>query len=295
MSNIVAILLDEKMSAARLGELLRAARKRRGWKRKQAAVETGISADALRAYERGTRTVPSDVCARLAESYGEDLSTLVAPRLPVDQVMMAGTSEEILADYVQLVRRLRDAKPGEPLPLRAHDVAALASALETDDDAVELRIMAALGCERAEAHSLHRELLRRRIVLPVAGLAASVVALAGVQAAHASNTPARRDAPVVKAGPVTAPPTTEITVAPTTTVVPVFTPPTTTPVLRVVPAPSAQTEEHHPVQLPPPVTPHPPQLTPPSIPHEDTPVGVLPGEHPIDYTPTSAPQDADNG
>jgi transcriptional regulator with XRE-family HTH domain len=298
MGNIVALLLDDAMPPGRLGELLRAARKRRGLKRKQVAARTGTTADQLRAYERGTLEIPADVCTRLVECYGDDLLAHVPRREPLP-VTAAGSEDEILTDFVQLVRRLRRAKPGAPLPLRAADVAALASALDADPGTIEQRIMDVLGCSRDEARTLHRELLRRKIVLPVAGLAASVVAIAGVQAAQASS----GRPPVMPAhevhGPVTAPPTTAITLAPTTTVaVPTRVTPTTRPAHNPSPAPSTPRPTHVTSPAPLPAAHNPPpggwyplpdtdepppeNVTPPSIdPNDNTPVSILPGETPI--------------
>src|SRR3954471_1209416 len=226
MGNIVAVLLDDAMPPGRLGELLRAARKRRGLKRKQVAAATGITADELRAYERGTAEIPADVCTRLVECYGDDLVAHVPQRAPLD-VAPNASEDEVLTDFVQLVRRLRRASTGEPLPLRAADVAALASAFDADPATIEQRIIDVLGCSRDEARALHRELLRRKIVLPVAGLAASVVAIAGVQAAQASS-----DRPNVPT-----PPTTAIALATATTVaVPARVPTTTRPAVHRAPA-----------------------------------------------------------
>jgi transcriptional regulator with XRE-family HTH domain len=298
--DIVAVLLGDAMPPERLGELLRAGRKRRGWKRKHAAAMVRISAERLRAYENGTETIPADVCALLAECYGEDLTAhvplRVAPELDgttltvagVEQTLADASEDEVVAGYVDIVQRLRRTKPGEPLPLRATDLTVIAAALESDADAIEQKIVEVLGCTRTEARSLHRELLRRRVVLPVAGLAASVVALAGVQVAHAMSNdtapaPAPAPAPITVPGPVVAPPTTAITVAPPTTVVPhaAFTPPTTiaAPAAKpaavvkptAAPAPAPHVEE----------TPVTVAATPPSIPDDDTPRGILPGEEPI--------------
>lgn len=303
MGNIVALLLDDAMPPGRPGELLRAARKRAGLTRKQAAARAGTTAQKVRAYERGTRTVPPAVCARLAECYGDDLDAHVPRREPleVNALIASGGEDETLANFVHLVRRLRHAKPGEPLALRAVDLAALASALDADPEAIEHRIMDVLGCSRVEARTLHRELLRRKVVLPVAGLAASVVAIAGVQAAHAaSGHPAR---PAVTPSEVPAAHADGVTAAPATTVAP------RTPTTRATPpTTSATTTTTHPASdsgtsqtahvVPPPApagVPDPPpggwyplpdtppsgNVAPPSIPPDDTPVSILPGETPI--------------
>jgi transcriptional regulator with XRE-family HTH domain len=282
----VALLLGDTLPPARLGALLRAGRKRRGWKRKHVASIAHVRPDRLRAYERGDESIPPEVCARLAEVYGEDLTAHVPLRVapPIAQ----GDTEEVITQYVALVGRLRGAAVGDAFPLRADDLAALSATLDIDADLIEQRIVDALGCTRAEARSLHRELLARRVVLPVAGLAAGIVALASVHAASASTAP--------QPAPVVAPVTTEITLATTTTLAaPLFTPPSTaapTPTTvagRVPEIINNVTEQHHsstarPVAEPPAATPPAPapaaNPTPPSIPEDDTPVGVLPGETP---------------
>ncbi len=292
---VVALLLGDAMGPERLGELLRASRKRRGWKRKHVAAIAHISADKLRAYENGDETIPPEVCTRLAEVYGESLTAHVPLRVapPIE----AGDTEAVIAQYVALVRRLRGVRNREGFPLRAHDLAALSAALELDNETIEQHIVDALGCSRDEARSLHRELLSRKVVLPVAGLAASLVAFAGVHAASAT-TATTAPAPVAPAAVVAAP-TTAVTVAPTPpTTAPVFTPPSTAapapapaPVSQPAPTPVAgrtpniinTVTEHDPApvaaaSVPTPTTAAP--TTPPSIPQDDTPVGVLPGETP---------------
>jgi transcriptional regulator with XRE-family HTH domain len=188
MSEVVALLLDDAMPAERLGALLRAARKRRGLSRKQASAIVGITPVKLRRYERGDKQVPAEVCARLAECYGDDLTAHVPLRVPPEigdrEIAVDGVQrtvgpdvDDVVAGFVDIVQRLRDAKPGEPLALRASDVIALAGALGRDPEEIERRIADALGCSPTLARTLHTELLRRKVILPVAGLAAGVAAL----------------------------------------------------------------------------------------------------------------------
>src|SRR3954449_10839379 len=127
------------MPPERLGALLRAARKRSGLKRKQAAAAAGTTTSELRAYERGDNSVPADVCARLAECYGDDLTAhvplRVPPRLENDTLAVGETQrtvgpdpDRIIVGYIDIVRRLRNAGPGDPLTLRTVDIVALAGA-----------------------------------------------------------------------------------------------------------------------------------------------------------------------
>jgi transcriptional regulator with XRE-family HTH domain len=280
MTEVVALLLDDAMPPERLGELLRAARKRRGLKRKQAAVIARTTKARLRDYEQGTKPIPPDVCTRLAECYGTDLSAHVPVRVPpqinhewliVEEHRLPrvqGTTDEVVREYAQIVARLRKTKPGEMLPLRAADLAVLGSALESDPDDIAARIATILNCSIGEARGLHREMLRRKVVLPIAGLAASVVALAGVSVAHAATAPSHH----------VSPPTTQVTLAPTTT-----TPPTTAHV--ETPKPTVPPTAPPTSEAPAPVVTAPPATTPPTT--EDGTVSVLPGETPVSIIGTS--------
>jgi transcriptional regulator with XRE-family HTH domain len=291
MSDVVALLLDESMSPERLGALLRGARKRRGLKRRHVAALARISTDQLRDYERGARTIPADVCARLAECYGEHLTAHVPLRVPpeVDEEWLVvsdhrlprvhGTTDEIIREYAQIVHRLRGSRPGQVLPLRAADLAVLGAAFETDPTEIEHRIAEILGCTHEEAHRLHGEMLRRKVVLPVAGLAASVIALAGVNAAQASDAKPAPQTPSTQAIATVAP-TTAHTLAPPTT------PHTAAPHTTVAHVPAPPHVSVPPVTAPPPVT-DPPVVTPPVIEPDDTPVSVLPGETPVSIIGTS--------
>jgi transcriptional regulator with XRE-family HTH domain len=231
-SDVVAFLLGDSLPPERLGALLHAGRKRKGWKRKQAAAMVRISAKKLRAYEKGTKAVPAEICERLAECYGSDLTAHVPMRSIPEFGVTAGagcdspvhasnTPDAVIAAYVAFVRRLRRAEPGEPLPLRAADLNALSAVLEADPAVIERRIMDELGCSLEEARALHRQVLLRRVVLPVAGLAASVGVFAGIQVAHASAEAAPAKPPVVEHSATVALPsagaTTDTTAAPPTT------------------------------------------------------------------------------
>jgi transcriptional regulator with XRE-family HTH domain len=308
MSEVVALLLDDAMPPERLGALLRSARKRRGMSRKQAAAAAGTTAGKLRGYERGDKTVPAGVCAQLAECYGDDLTAHVPLRMPpqiADRHVQIGDTRvpvgthphDVLAGYVDIVHRLRDSEPGDPLALRSVDIIALAGALGVDRDEIETRIAEVLGCTRAEARRLHGELLRRKVILPVAGLAAGMAAFAG--AAYASHSPSPAPSVAVHAQSIAATqaPTTSSTVAelapaprapaPTTTVPPAQPTPTTVAPAPVAPAPTPGTVEQHHTETtaaptpPPPAPETPATVASPQPDPADPPVSVLPGETPI--------------
>jgi hypothetical protein len=73
--------------------------------------------------------------------------------------------------------------------LRADDLTVLAVALGSDPDDVAQHVAAVVGCTRAEAAALHDEVLRRRVLVPAAGLAIGAVAYASAVLA-APDTPA---------------------------------------------------------------------------------------------------------
>jgi transcriptional regulator with XRE-family HTH domain len=299
VSDVVALLLDDSMPAERLGALLRSARKRLGWKRREVEDRTGIPAALLRDYERGRLVVPPGTCARLAECYGDDLTAHVPLRVPVrlnddrlvlgDNVRYVNTddTDDVLSGYVEIVARLRRSKPGEPVALRATDVAALGAALSAETHRIETRIVALLGCSRAEAKALHAELLRRKVILPVAGLAASVVAFAGFSSAHADTPSGPASSPTEASATVTPPSTartTSSTSVPTTAA-----PVTTVSIPSVSPAPpkpsppssaASSSSETSPPSVTDATVPPDQQAAdvPPPDPSDDTPMSVPTGE-----------------
>ncbi len=297
MTEVVALLLDDAMPRQRLGTLLRDARKRRGLKRKEAAAAAGTTAAKLRRYERGDEAVPADVCSRLAECYGDDLTAHVPLRVPVriasgdlavgDVRQPVGTDvDDVIAGYVDIVSRLRSAGPGDPLSLRTVDIMALAGALGLDREPIEQRIAEVLGCTPAEARRLHSELLSRKVILPVAGLAAGMAAFAGVAYAAHSPTPTTRvqTQPISATAPTTSttiatpkattPPTTA---APSTTVPAATTPPPQSHVEPVVTTPTTDAPQ---VDATAPTTTPPSTIVPQGNPNDPT-MSILPGETPI--------------
>jgi transcriptional regulator with XRE-family HTH domain len=299
MSEVVALLLDDAMPPERLGALLLAARKRSGLKRKLAAAAAGTTAAKLRSYERGDKPVPADVCAQLAECYGDDLTAhvplrmplqLVGERLVIDDLAqpVGPSSDDVLAGYVDIVHRLRDSAPGDPLALRTADIVALAGALGRDRAEIERRIADLLGCTTTEASRLHGELLRRKVILPVAGLAAGMAAFAGV--AYAAQSPAPRPSisahPAAATTPSTARATSPSSTTPTTQphAAPTTTPTTAVPALTATTAITTPTTEH-PTDATVPAaqrqTDVPVSVAAPRADPNDPPVSVLPGETPI--------------
>jgi transcriptional regulator with XRE-family HTH domain len=291
-SAVVALLLDD-IAPPRLGTMLRAARKDRGLTRRDVASRVGTTPGDLRRIERGDTPVPPHLIAELAECYGEELAAQFATRMPIQvddrriavgsktEVLESNDSDSVLRTYVAIVARLRNSQPGAPIALRADDVVALSSALGQDAGQVEARIVEILGCSAHEAHSLHTEMLRRKLVVPVAGFVAglAVVAGVGIGVANAATNPSPQPAPYSVSAPkeyVSAPPTT-VVVKPVThvTEAPVTEAPTPT---TAAPAPVTPTAPAATEQQATPAAPAAQPVPRPVIAPDNTPMSVPPNE-----------------
>jgi len=256
-AGVVAILLDD-LAPPRLGTLLRGARRARGLSRREVADRVGTTQSDLRRFERGDTPVPPHLVAEFAECYGQALTAQLATRAPIQvdrQRMVVGAEvatlesddgDEVLGKYVGLVARLRQSQPGEPIALRTDDLVALSNAIGRNTDDVEARIVEVLGCTPREAHSLHAEMLRRKLVLPVAGLVAGLAIVTGVGVANASNPPSAPTVPPTDTAVQQTVPVSHNIPAPTPTTDPA--PPTTQPapppVLHATPTTVAPAETH---------------------------------------------------
>jgi hypothetical protein len=269
----VALALDTAIPPRRLGRALRRARRSAGLRRTAAAARLGVTTRLLVAWERGTLRVPDDAAAALVDLYGQRLTALVPAREPVSvdlgriavgstiKVLASTAHDDVLAAYVELLRAVRAAEPGKAVALRTNDLEVLAATIGADVDDVEARIVELLRCSAAEARTLHDELRRRMLLVPLAGIALGAAAITGLVADAPGSTGATASHAEVHAAPVahtttssTAPvapsattPTTVVPPATPTTVVPPVTtttmtplpPPVTTRPTTVVPAPPA--------------------------------------------------------
>jgi transcriptional regulator with XRE-family HTH domain len=297
--DVVALLLDD-LAPPRLGSLLRSARKHVGATRREVAQRIGTTPGDLRRYERGDAPVPTSLIPALAECYGDELTAQLATRAPIEvdehrivvgtesRALASDDSDEMLGQYVAIVSRLRQSQPGEPLALRADDLVALSNALGQDADRVEARIVDLLGCTPFEAHSLHSEMLRRKLVMPLAGLVAGLTMFSGAGMAQAS---ADANAPVpnptghvaaahIAAGHIAAGHVVTAVVAPSPTTVVVKSPAPEPPAPSPVAEPPAPAPTEAVAETPEPAPVADAQATPsaPVIEDDDTPMGIPPNE-----------------
>jgi hypothetical protein len=186
-------MLDTAIPPRRLGRALRRARRACGLRLRAAAARLDVPARRLRAWEQGRERVPPATSDAIVGLYGEQVTRLVPARATVrvdvgrvevgEHVRIAASTarDDVLRAYVDLVAAVRGTKPGAPLTLRTDDLVTLASTLGREVDDIEARIVAVLDCTRAEAATLHAE-LRRRCLVPAAGLAVSAAAFTGAVA-----------------------------------------------------------------------------------------------------------------
>lgn len=104
--------------------------------------------------------------------------------LPAD-----ATPDEVLDHYIAFIRDMRGVAKLADLPLRDADLDALASALGGTPREIERRLIELIQCSRREARELRRVILRRQLVVPVAGMALGIGGI-GSAAAMSDLTPA---------------------------------------------------------------------------------------------------------
>lgn len=192
----------------RTGDRLRAARERLGLSKREAARRVGLTRRELAAYEKGRWRVPETTMARLAHTYGLPTGEVVpsrsSSRLAVDDDhMTAGeaeralpdnaTPDEILGEYLDLVRDLRGLGEDDHLPLRDADLAVLAEALGGAPERIESRLVELINCTREEAQAIRRTLMKRRLVAPAAGFLLGVGSI--TPAVAGTGTPSAPSAP----------------------------------------------------------------------------------------------------
>lgn len=166
----------------RLGALLGDARAARGL-----TLEDVVSASAgrlslsrLASIERGTARLADDDLALLAQLYRLDPATAVPAR---SQLVMdlsgpdgpAPDRREVLARYLSMVYSMRHAQPGSPVALRVEDLDVLGTALRLGGDAIRADLEALMAEADGIVARRHR-LLRRKVLLPAAGILVAVSA-----------------------------------------------------------------------------------------------------------------------
>ena len=178
--------LDE-ISTRRLGTALRDARMAAGLNRRDLAARAGCSTRQIKAFERGEAQPDDAQLECLAMACAQPVDTLLPTRGEVPVALAEGRlhvgttsaplrseeppTDEVLRSYLGVVYELRESKPGSRIPLRDRDLDALATALGSDPEFVETRLVELMDVTREEAAALRVALIRRRILLPAASIA----------------------------------------------------------------------------------------------------------------------------
>ena len=219
----------------RLGVLLKGARRDAQLSRRRAAKFAGITPAQLTAIERGWDRVDGSTFDLLLDAYGTTVARLIAPRSQlavIDNVLHTGSDvhvaastarDDVLRSYLALLRNARRDAKIDTLALRADDLTVLASVLDTDEATLITRISTLLDCDRSEATSLAKLLLR--VAAPALGAAIGIATLSGSTApSGATAAPVRQiTTPAVTAvAPIVSPaPSAVVTVTAPESLVPV--------------------------------------------------------------------------
>lgn len=205
-----------RASTHSVGEHLRGLRERRGLPRRRVARSVGVGWTSVASWELGRRHVPASTAPDLARLYDVEVEDLRPPRRPspirvtreavsVGEVQrpLEGEPdvESVLERYLDAVYALRGLRRADDLALRDEDVEELAAALGDEPEEIERRLMQLVRCTREEARTLRKALLRRRVLIPAAGVALGVGGLtpALAQSGGGDDTPSTTSTTVAPA------------------------------------------------------------------------------------------------
>lgn len=178
-----------RASTHSVGEHLRELREQRGLSRRRVARSVGVRWTSVASWERGRRHVPASTAPDLVRLYGVEVEDLRPPRRPspirvTPEAVSVGDIrralegepdvESVLERYLDAVYTLRGLRRADDLSLRDEDVEVLATELGDDPEEIERRLMQLVRCTREEARAVRKALLRRRVLIPAAGVALGV-------------------------------------------------------------------------------------------------------------------------
>jgi transcriptional regulator with XRE-family HTH domain len=200
---------DLLVPPVRLGRLLCEAREAQGRTPSDLARGCGLAYDERWFADLEAGRVPLDdpLVKWVSALYGIDAGELAPSRsrliIDLDEGVMAvgarsialpggqqvPTFEQVLTNYLALVYLLRDVDVGTPIPLREVDVDVLAHSLQRNRRDVQSTIGRLITNETAALtnRSTH---LRRRVIVPVAGILVSLTAVGGLLLVRSSDSDA---------------------------------------------------------------------------------------------------------
>lgn len=193
----------------RLGRLLGEARLTKGESLEDLSRRCGLAFDErwFADVESGQVELDEPTVRWLSEVYGIQSSTLVPARseliidlnegnVRVGQTkvdLKAQRPERVLVSYLALVHALRDVPIGSPLLLRQIDIGVLSEALRKSERSIESELGRLLAAENPVVGK--RILgLRRRLIVPVAGILVGLTAVGGLLLVQSNDVGARPEA-----------------------------------------------------------------------------------------------------
>lgn len=178
----------------RLGRMLREQRQESGQTLMELADQAGnLPVALLEDAEAGRASLDEATLQQISALYDLPVSELAPQRaeliIDLDEGVLSindksmqtfGTStDQVLTRYLALVYSLRDLPAGAEVPLRNLDVGVLAHALEAERIAVANRLGELMTHDGDQVDDL-RGSLRRKLVVPVAGILVGVTAIGGL-------------------------------------------------------------------------------------------------------------------
>ena len=159
-----------------------------------------FAAGDLLALEGGTYPLDDETVRRAVDLYRVDPGVLAPERsrLVIDlderrlragafvEPLPAPTADEVLATYLSLVYTMRHAVPGTPVSLRDADIAVLSRVLELTSADVETRLVDLMADPGDHVGTRHRW-LRRRVLVPAAGILVAVTAVGSLVLVNAGD------------------------------------------------------------------------------------------------------------
>lgn len=207
----------------RLGRLLSQVREAQGRTPSDLARGCGLAYDEswFAQLEAGRLTLDEPLVKWVSALYGVDAGELAPSRsrliIDLDEGVIAvgarsvplpggqhvPTFDQVLTNYLALVYLLRGIDVGRPIPLREIDVDVLAHSLQRNRRDVQSTLGRLISNESTSVATRSSQ-LRRRVIVPVAGILVSLTAVGGLLLVRATDSDAMGDdAPAVGSGSTT--------------------------------------------------------------------------------------------
>ncbi len=181
---------------SRLGRVLRDQRQHRDLSIAELSDVSELSTELLEDAEQGRARLDEKLLDELASAYQIDVAELAPQRaelvIDLDEGWISSTGRrvkidradeadeaDVLTRYLALVYTLREVPMGSQIPLRDLDVGVLAHALEAQRNEIERELTGLMNASPGQLEAVGSS-LRKRIVVPLAGILVGVTAMGGL-------------------------------------------------------------------------------------------------------------------